>query len=261
MDGLLQGSDEEEEEEAEAESGSNDDDDDEEEEEEEDASESEDDGGAADPLSRKQLRKGEDMQQAALRRLEQQQPPAHKPQKGGAAAAAGEGAAEGEAAEVPLGTTVFVRGLPLDVTKEQLYQKMKVRALACLPGEGAIGGAAGQGRWRRELVGARGARARRLVPLPALPRHTPPGPVLPHLPQTFGPLRSCRLVVDKASSKLKGTAFVEYYSAAGAQAAATACAKGRRARMWWQRGGGGAAGGPGRRGCGACGGGRAVGRG
>lgn len=46
-------------------------------------------------------------------------------------------------------------------------------------------------------------------------------------PQAFGPVRSCRLVVDKDSGKLKGTAFVDFYKRASAQAAADACAKGR----------------------------------
>lgn len=45
--------------------------------------------------------------------------------------------------------------------------------------------------------------------------------------QTFGPVRSCRLVVDKDSGKLKGTAFVDFYRVASAHAAAEACAKGR----------------------------------
>ena len=40
-------------------------------------------------------------------------------------------------------------------------------------------------------------------------------------------MRSCRLVEDKASGKLKGTAFVDFADPAAAAAAAAACAKGR----------------------------------
>eukprot|EP00887_Chlorella_sp_A99_P007721 scaffold20.g7721.t1 len=69
----------------------------------------------------------------------------------------------------PPGATVFVRGLPLDVTKDQLFEKMKA----------------------------------------------------------FGRVRSCRLVIDKASGKPKGTAFVDFAEPAGAAAAAAACARGR----------------------------------
>lgn len=43
----------------------------------------------------------------------------------------------------------------------------------------------------------------------------------------YGPLKSCRLVIDKASGKSKGTAFVEYKSAESAGKAAEACAKAR----------------------------------
>lgn len=45
--------------------------------------------------------------------------------------------------------------------------------------------------------------------------------------QVFGPVRSCRLVLDKESGKLKGTAFVDYYKRASAEAAAESCAKAR----------------------------------
>ncbi|KAL4452269.1 hypothetical protein ABPG75_007931 [Micractinium tetrahymenae] len=103
---------------------------------------------AADPFSRKQL------------------------QQKAAAATAQDGDAQQQPQRPPPeeGATVFIRGLPLDVTKEQVFLKMKA----------------------------------------------------------FGPVRSCRLVVDKDSGKLKGTAFVDFYKKASAQAAADACAKGRR---------------------------------
>eukprot|EP00198_Chlamydomonas_reinhardtii_P010429 XP_001699766.1 predicted protein [Chlamydomonas reinhardtii] len=69
-----------------------------------------------------------------------------------------------------LETTVFVRGLPLDVTQPQLQSRLEL----------------------------------------------------------FGPVKSCRLVIDKASGKPKGTAFVEYREPEAASKAADACARGRR---------------------------------
>ncbi|PRW57348.1 RNA-binding 28 isoform A [Chlorella sorokiniana] len=103
---------------------------------------------AADPFSRKRLQ-----EKAAA-----------------AAEAGGDAAQQRQRAEPEEGATVFIRGLPLDVSKEQVFLKMK----------------------------------------------------------TYGPVRSCRLVVDKASGKLKGTAFVDFYKLASAEKAAEACAKGRR---------------------------------
>lgn len=46
--------------------------------------------------------------------------------------------------------------------------------------------------------------------------------------ETFGPVHMCRVVMDKASSKPKGTAFVEYKSAADAVKATQACDRGRK---------------------------------
>lgn len=68
-------------------------------------------------------------------------------------------------------TTVFVRGLPLDVTQQQLHARL----------------------------------------------------------QAFGAVASCRLVLNKATQKPKGTAFVEFREAAAAQQAAAACEQGRQA--------------------------------
>lgn len=65
--------------------------------------------------------------------------------------------------------TVFVRGLPLDVVKEQVEATMR----------------------------------------------------------TYGPLRACRLVMNKDTGKPRGTAFVEFRDERGATAAAQACARGR----------------------------------
>ena len=50
---------------------------------------------------------------------------------------------------------------------------------------------------------------------------------LGRLVQAFGRVVSCRLVVDKASGRLKGTAFADFADAEAAQKAAEACAKAR----------------------------------
>lgn len=73
---------------------------------EEGAAEAQPAAGPADPFSRKQLQ-----------------------QKAAAAAAAQEGDAQQQPARPPPeeGATVFIRGLPLDVSKEQVFLKMKVR--------------------------------------------------------------------------------------------------------------------------------------
>ncbi|WIA36043.1 hypothetical protein OEZ86_007402 [Tetradesmus obliquus] len=99
-------------------------------------------------------------QQAQQQQKQQQkQPPAGAPDA--AAAAPFRGAA--------VASTVFVRGLPLDVTSPEL-----------------------QARFER-----------------------------------FGPVTACRVVMDKATGKPKGTAFIEFKGAAGAAAAADACARAR----------------------------------
>ncbi|KAG2482067.1 hypothetical protein HYH03_018977 [Edaphochlamys debaryana] len=46
--------------------------------------------------------------------------------------------------------------------------------------------------------------------------------------ELFGPVKACRLVLDKASRKPKGTAFVEFRSPESAAKAAAACERGRR---------------------------------
>lgn len=74
-----------------------------------------------------------------------------------------------QARPAEVGATVFIRGLPLDIVKEQVFQKMKV----------------------------------------------------------YGPVKSCRLVVDKTTDKLRGTAFVDYYHATSAEKAAASCDKWR----------------------------------
>lgn len=51
--------------------------------------------------------------------------------------------------------------------------------------------------------------------------------MLPSPAQAFGRVVSCRLVVDKASGRLKGTAFADFADAESAQKAAEACAKAR----------------------------------
>jgi nucleolar protein 4 len=43
----------------------------------------------------------------------------------------------------------------------------------------------------------------------------------------FGPVKACRVVMDKATGKPKGTAFIEFRAPAGAAAAAEACARAR----------------------------------
>ncbi|MEW5317651.1 MAG: hypothetical protein WDW38_008933 [Sanguina aurantia] len=68
-----------------------------------------------------------------------------------------------------IATTVFVRGLPLDVTSVELSARLTI----------------------------------------------------------FGPLKACRLVMNKASGKPKGTAFVEFGGGDAASKAAEACARGR----------------------------------
>lgn len=156
---------------------------------------------AADPFSRKRLQ-----------------------EKAAAGADAGaDGAAQRQRAEPEEGATVFIRGLPLDVSKEQVFTKMKVReggrcGAGLAPGFQACGSPGGS----REVP--------RLTFLPAgaFPAHIL-CPLLSHSfpPQTYGPVRSCRLVVDKTSGKLKGTAFVDFYKVASAEKAAEACAKGR----------------------------------
>ncbi len=45
--------------------------------------------------------------------------------------------------------------------------------------------------------------------------------------QAFGRVASCRLVLDKASGRLKGTAFVDFAEPQAAHKAAEACAKAR----------------------------------
>lgn len=45
--------------------------------------------------------------------------------------------------------------------------------------------------------------------------------------ERFGPVTACRVVMDKATGKPKGTAFIEFKGAAGAAAAADACARAR----------------------------------
>jgi len=72
-------------------------------------------------------------------------------------------------AGVPPDASIFVRGLSLDTTREQLFQSMR----------------------------------------------------------TFGQVASCRVVVNKETSKAKGTAFVDFLTAAAAAAAVKACALGR----------------------------------
>jgi nucleolar protein 4 len=67
------------------------------------------------------------------------------------------------------GVTVFIRGLPLDLVKDQLYSKMK----------------------------------------------------------TYGRVRSCRLVKDKTTGKLKGTAFVDFVDTASAEKVTEVCSKWR----------------------------------
>lgn len=46
----------------------------------------------------------------------------------------------------------------------------------------------------------------------------------------FGIVKACRVVMDKATGKPKGTAFVEFKSPAGAAAAAAACARAREGK-------------------------------
>ncbi|GLI62226.1 hypothetical protein VaNZ11_004823, partial [Volvox africanus] len=46
--------------------------------------------------------------------------------------------------------------------------------------------------------------------------------------EVFGAVKACRLVMDKASGKPKGTAFVEFREDGSADKAAAACARGRR---------------------------------
>lgn len=121
---------------------------------------------SVDPLSRAALKAEKGNKSSALERLEQ------RAQLVAAALnnkSRGEGNSIARPEAVP-GATVFIRDLPLDVTKDQLYTVMR----------------------------------------------------------TFGPVASARLVVDKALGKPKGTAFVDFRSAEGAQAAVEACAKGRR---------------------------------
>lgn len=72
-------------------------------------------------------------------------------------------------ASVEDGVTVFIRGLPLDLVKDQLYSKMK----------------------------------------------------------TYGRIRSCRLVKDKTTGKLKGTAFVDFVDTSSAEKVAEVCSKWR----------------------------------
>jgi nucleolar protein 4 len=72
-------------------------------------------------------------------------------------------------ASVEDGVTVFIRGLPLDLVKDQLYSKMK----------------------------------------------------------TYGRVRSCRLVKDKTTGKLKGTAFVDFVDTSSAEKVAEVCSKWR----------------------------------
>jgi len=45
--------------------------------------------------------------------------------------------------------------------------------------------------------------------------------------ERFGPVKSCRMVVDKVTGKGKGTAFVEFRSTEAAAAAAGACDRAR----------------------------------
>ncbi|KAI3438130.1 hypothetical protein D9Q98_000571 [Chlorella vulgaris] len=140
-----------------ASSGGEEEEDDEEEDDEEEEGEEEEEEtaaegpavAAADPFSRKQLLKNVEAAGAAAASVMGQQRQRTEPEQN---------------------ATVFVRGLPLDASKEQLFLKMKA----------------------------------------------------------YGPVRSCRLVVDKASGKIKGTAFVDFYQRASAEAVAEACAKGRR---------------------------------
>ena len=225
IDGILDGGGEEDEPEAaaeglsesEEEDGSEDEDGDEAAQEESDSEEGEEEEeeadeeapaasvAAADPFSRSQLQKKAEAAATA-------------------AAAVAPGADQGrQRAEPEADATVFIRGLPLDVGKEQVFLKMKVgsreevawRLRACggvgvpeeLPGRRVLGAQAGQGTHSF------------LVHLLHTHVRTPM--------QVYGPVRSCRLVLDKDSGKLKGTAFVDFYRRASAQAAADACAKGR----------------------------------
>ena len=142
-------------------------------------------------------------------------------------AAAGAGGEEGgdAAPSAPVGT-VFVRGLALDTSRDQLFTKLKVRPL-------------GQEGEREGALVVFGIQRIQLLRLPATcvpacdrsshppPLPSPPAPSPPP-PQAFGPVKSCRLVMDKASERPKGTAFVDFYDQAAAQRAAEACARGRR---------------------------------
>eukprot|EP00884_Botryococcus_braunii_P019055 jgi/Botrbrau1/5833/Bobra.0366s0015.1 len=87
----------------------------------------------------------------------------------GTAAGRGSGRAGGRGAGEVLPGTVFVRGLPLDVSSPEVQSRF----------------------------------------------------------ESFGRVRSCRLVMDKSTGKQKGTAFIDYWSAADAQKAAAASARGR----------------------------------
>jgi hypothetical protein len=55
----------------------------------------------------------------------------------------------------------------------------------------------------------------------------------------FGKLAACRLVMDKGTRKLKGTAFVEFEQQESAEKAVAACAKARHvflcgsSHCWW----------------------------
>ena len=45
--------------------------------------------------------------------------------------------------------------------------------------------------------------------------------------ERFGAVKSCRLVVDKDTKKLKGTAFVDFETTKAAEKAVAACSKDR----------------------------------
>jgi nucleolar protein 4 len=208
-----------------ASSGGEEEEDDEEEEGEEGEEETAAEGpavAAADPFSRKQLLKNVEAAGAAAAAVMGQQRQRTEPEQN---------------------ATVFVRGLPLDASKEQLFLKMKVRgeAMGRRPGW-ELNARAGSNSWRC-CGGLRRTRschthAALLVhgcrPLPRTQctqklRGAASQPWLALAPvlQAYGPVRSCRLVVDKASGKIKGTAFVDFYQRASAEAVAEACAKGR----------------------------------